>query len=186
MAKHKPYGGVYENYDFEKVYGPKEWAEYPKAVPTGTTQFDKSYKVANNAEEEAAIRASMKQQFEDNLPAETHAYVADPEKEILISRARELEVPFNAKWSKAKLQVLITTAESEVDNLAAELPLTKEQIKEAATSLLGAQHVPEEENEDVHATLLEEAKRLGIKERNMHLFGVPRLKAMIAEHKAKK
>lgn len=187
MAKaQKPYGGVYENYDFEKVYGPREWVEYPKAIPTGTTQFDKSFKIANNKAEEDDIRAKFNQQIEDSLPAEQHAYVADPEKEILISRARELKIPLNEKWSKSKLQGLISQAEADVDALPVEIEPSKEQIKDAKLSLLGHSHISQdEENEDVHSKLLNEAKSLGIKERNMHLWGVPRLKAAIAEEKAK-
>lgn len=183
MAKAKPYGGVYENYDFEKVYGPREWVEYPKAIPTGTGPFDKSFKIANNAVEEAEIRAALKQEFEDNLPAEVHAHVADPEKEILISRARELGLAFNDKWSKSKLSGIISNAEADVDNLPAELPAPKAEPK-MPTSLLGLP-AHDEENEDVHTKLLDEAKRLGIKERNMHLWGVARLKAAIAEEKVK-
>lgn len=185
MAKAKPYGGVYENYDFEKVYGPREWVEYPKAIPTGTGPFDKSFKVALTAEEESAIRIALKQEFEDNLPAEVHAHVADPEKEILISRARELGLAFNEKWSKSKLQGIIANAEAEVDNLPAELPIAKPETRTMPSSLLGLPASQDEENEDVHAKLLDEAKRLGIKERNMHLWGVPRLKAAIAEEKVK-
>jgi hypothetical protein len=176
QKQNRTFGGVFENYDFEKVYGPKTWVEYPKAIPTGITPHDKSFRIAQNAEEEAAIRATL-QQAHDSAPAEAQPMVADPAKEILISRARELQIPINEKWSKAKLQGLVEAAEADVDNLPAEVPEPK------------AVYTPPEpedsDNEDLHATLLAQAKAIGIKERNMHLWGVVRLKAAIAEEKAK-
>jgi hypothetical protein len=179
-ARQKPYGGVYENMDFETIYGPKEWHEFPKAIPTGP---DGQSTIVQNAAEEKAIRARM-QKDEDDAPALQPAYVADPEKEILISRARELNVPFNPKWSKAKLTATVEAAESDVDNLPAEAKATPQHksLAEIAESLPPLHN---ESIEDQKERLLDQAKAMGIKGNAMHMWGIPRLKAAMAEHEAK-
>lgn len=176
--RQKPYGGVYENMDFEQIYGPKEFKEYPKFIPTGPHGQGT---VVQTADEERDLRARM-QKDEDDAPAYVAPLVADPEKEILISRCRELGAAFNPKWSKAKLKATVETAEADVDNLPAELPLQKK--SKAQTHLSDEPELAEIDPEtDVHATLLAEAKSIGIKAVGMHLWGIPRLKLAIAEAK---
>lgn len=160
----RPYEGVYANIDFEKRYGPKVYREYPKHVPTGKTG---QYTVAKDAQEEQAILAKL-QITDDEQPAEYHPYVADPKKEILISRARELQVPFNPKWSVEKLASIVKEAEAAVDKLPVE---SLEQIEEDTG----------ETPEEVKDRLIKEAKALGIPANR--LWGIPRLKKQIAEAK---
>lgn len=178
MAARKPYGGVYEGMDFEAIYGPKEWKEFPKAVVTGP--HGKSV-VVQNAIEEKALRAQI-QKDEDDAPAEQPVFAADPEKEILISRARELGVAFNPKWSKAKLKATVETAEADVDSLPAE---TKTHTPSKSLEEIAANLPPlhNESIEDQKERLLDQAKAMGVKGNAMHMWGIPRLKAAIAEHK---
>jgi hypothetical protein len=178
LQKNKPYAGVYENYDWEKVYGPKQWVEYPKAIPTGPHG---QFKVVQNAEEEKVIRAAL-QEIHDNTPPYQEPHVADNEKDVLISRARELKIPINTQWSKKKLLQVIADKEAEVDDLP---PEDLVDPKPLIAPILAQADETENENEDLHTTLLNQAKHMGIHERNMHLWGVPRLKAAIAEEKAK-
>jgi hypothetical protein len=159
MAKQN-LGGVYANMDFP----PYVWTEYPKHIKTGNGS---EFSIANNAEEEAKILAKL-QKNEDDAPPETYNYVADPEKEILISRAAELGVPINRKWSKSKIQTVVQGAEDNVDALPAELPEVEEVI-------------PEENSEQYKDKLIAEAKDLGIPANK--LWGIPRLKSSIAEIK---
>lgn len=148
-------GGVYANMDFP----PYEYREYPKHIRTGP--YGK-YEVALNQEDELKILTRLKQD-DDNAPAiAPAALIADPEKEILISRVRELGVAFNPQWSKAKLSKVVDEAEKEVDNL------------------------PPEEELDEKAKLYKEAKALGLKAQGMHLWKSERLKAAIAEAKEAK
>lgn len=151
MAKQN-LGGVYANMDFP----PYEYREYPKHIRTGPYG---RYEVANNAAEEEKILAKLKQD-NDDAPAIMAPLIADPEKEILISRARELGIAFNSQWSKAKLTLVVQAAEKEIDNL------------------------PPEEELDEKAKLYAEAKSLGLKAQGMHLWKIERLKAAIAEVKA--
>lgn len=151
MAKQN-LGGVYANMEFPTY----EYREYPKHIRTG---LHGAYEIAQNENDEMRILTKLKQD-DDNAPAiAPQALVADPEKEILISRARELGIAFNSQWSKAKLKVAIDTAEKEVDNL------------------------PPEEELDEKAKLFKEAKSLGLKAQGMHLWKIDRLKAAIADAK---
>lgn len=154
MAKQN-YGGVYANMEFP----PYVWTEYPKHVPIGGGR----YEVANNADDEAKILQRL-QKDEDNAPAYIEPLVTDPAKEILISRARELGVPFNAKWSKTKLEQVVKEAEDTIDSLPAE------SNKSEDTEL---------PSEELKEKLLAEAKALGIPANR--LWGIPRLRASIAE-----
>lgn len=165
-------GGVYANMDFP----PYVWTEFPKHIKTGPYG---QYEVAKTATEEKEILTKLQKEH-DNTPAEVIHYASDPAKEILISRARELEVPINIKWSKTKLQAVVDEAEKAIDDLPAEgatLPkvMVLEEIETPAT-------VEELENEKT--TLYNEAKALGLKTTGMHLWGIPRLKAAIIEAKA--
>lgn len=160
MAKQN-FGGVYANMDFP----PYVWTEYPKHVPTGANG---KYEVAFNEADEERILAKL-QKTEDDAPAKVEPYVADPEKEILISRARELQVPFNPKWSKAKLERIVQEAEDEVDALPVETTAKK------------LDEVTSEEDKD---ELIARAKALGIPANR--LWGVPRLLTMIADKEASK
>lgn len=147
MAKQN-YGGVYANMEFP----PYEFREYPKHVVTGPFG---QYEVANNETEETVIRAKL-QKDHDDAPAVAAPMVADPAKEILISRAREIGVPFNPMWSKVKLDAVVKAAEAELDNLP-----------------------PEEDDKDA---LIARANALGIKATK--LWGIPRLKQDIAAAEA--
>lgn len=153
MAKQN-LGGVYANMDFP----PYVWQEYPKHIKTG--QYGQ-FEIAANAQDEERILSKL-QLEDDNAPAIAAPLVADPEKEILISRAVELGIAFNPKWSKAKLTTVIDIAEKEVDNL------------------------PPEEEVDEKAKLYAEAKSLGLKAQGMHLWKAERLKAAISEAKEAK
>lgn len=168
-----PYGGVYANIDYDKLYGPKKYHRYPMHIPVNS---EGRYLIANNEEEEKAIRDKLQEQF-DNSPAEQLPYFSDPEKDILISRARELNVPFNSKWSKAKLRAVVEQAEQDIDALPPEIitPKGKQEIFTAAPL-----PAAEDLEEDIEA-LRSEAKALGGKA--VHLWGVPRLKQFIEENK---
>lgn len=159
MAKQN-LGGVYANMEF----APYTYQEYPKHVPIGPNG---KYEVALNAAEEERILSKM-QKYDDDAPAETVAYVPDPDKEILISRAAELGIPINRKWSKAKIQTLVEGAEDDVDSLPAESEKTEDEEALSNTT-------PEELKE----SLIAKAKSLGIPANK--LWGIPRLKASIAE-----
>lgn len=182
MAKQN-YGGVYANMEF----APYQYQAYPRHIPTG----DKGeYEVVFNEEEEVKVRAKLRKQFDD-VPAEIEAFTADPEKEILISRARELEVPINRKWSKEKLIATLKAAEDAIDNLPPEGAEDEEPATEPTATVNGAgiAHIADvttvEEVDDKEA-LLAKAKELGIKAQGMHLWGVPRLQATISEFLAAK
>lgn len=155
MAKQN-FGGVYANMDFP----PYVWVEYPKHLIVGPHG---KYEIVNSKEEEAKLRERI-QSDEDAAPAEYVPYVPDPEKEILLSRARELGLPFNSKWSKTKLLSIVEEAEAETDNLPAEV----DQI----TS-------PDMYKEK----LIAEARSLGIQATK--LWGIPRLESHIASAKSK-
>lgn len=172
MAKQN-YGGVYANMEFK----PYVWTEFPKHIMTG---IGDKYEVAYNAEEEAKIRAKL-QKDEDDAPAITAPHVADPAKQILISRATELGVAFNPKWSKEKLGRVIQQAEEDADNLPADVVGTrkvKSVLKEFPTTI-GAEATETVSKE----ALIAQAQALGIPANK--LWGIPRLKASIAEVEAK-
>jgi hypothetical protein len=171
----KPYGGVYENMDFANIYGPYSFQEYPKHVPIGP---DGKYAIANSREEEDAIVARLN--LLDNLPPEPAPLVSDPEKEILISRARELGVPINTKWSKQKIKATIATIEEDVD----ELPVEEANVGEQEV-YQSPQHAAVVSASTEKSALLAEARSVGVYDSHMHVWGVPRLKAAIAEAKAK-
>lgn len=174
MAKHN-FGGVYANMDFP----PYEFQPYPKHVKTGPSG---EYEIAFDEAEERKIKARLQEQYE-NAPAETELFVVDPEKEILISRARELGVPINRKWSKEKLTKVVREAEAAIDDL----PPEDEEDNFIKTS---APRMPQEVNVEPETTeidkdaLIEEAKLLGLPATK--LWGVPRLQAAIAEITDKK
>lgn len=169
MARnHQNLGGVYANMDFP----PYTYIEYPKHIivgPHGQT------KIVQNAEEEKVLKAAMQKEHDDAPPAPLF-YAADPEKDILISRANELGVPINTKWSKAKLEQVVKAAEDEIDNLPAE----GQEFDYTSPAVISV-----EESTDDKEELIAEAKSLGIDGKNFHLWGVPRLKAAIAEVKSK-
>jgi hypothetical protein len=178
MAKQN-YGGVYANMDFP----PYEFREFPKSVPTGP--YGK-HEIAYSKTEEMAILAKL-QKDEDEAPAVVAPYVADPVKEILISRARELQIPFNSQWSKAKLTKIVEEAEADVDNLPAEVPESKRNSQSAASP-----EDPDDEDEgeldvvnedELKDKLIAQAKSLGIQDNR--LWGIPRLKMSITEAQAK-
>jgi hypothetical protein len=159
MARaNRPYGGVYENMDF----GTYAYQEYPKHIKTGDHG---KYEVALNAEEEATIRARLDFKKEV-ITAKQEALGPDIEKEKLILRCEDLDIPINRKWSVEKLHMLIRQAESSIDALPAE-PASIEKV--------------EGRNGPRHKELLEEAKTLGINVN--HLWGIPRLEAAIAKAK---
>lgn len=187
MAKAKrPYGGVYENMDFPTY----EFTEYPKHVPSGAHG---KYEIAHTAEEEAEIsaRVGYKQEV---IAQEQRELGPDPQRERLILRARELDVPINRKWSLYKISSLIKEAEESLDALPAE-PIdyhTSNSAKVAKPTLVAAKIVdPDDEpaeneepsKKEVHSQLFKEAKALGIE--CHHVWGIPRLQSAIAEHKLK-
>lgn len=173
MAKQN-YGGVYANMDFH----PYVYTEYPKHVSTGNGR----YEVVNNEAEELKILDKL-QIVNDAAPAEAIRHVADPEKDILIARAYELGVAINRKWSKQKLEQVVKTAEDDVDSL----PADETTIKPVSQVVVSQFEIPEETPPvDEKAELLAEAKALGITPQGVHLWGIPRLKAAIAEVKARK
>lgn len=175
MAQQRNYGGVYANMDF----GPRVWVEYPKHICTGPNG---QYEVANNLEEEQVIVARIRKEGGE-VPVHVAPHIQDPEKEILMSRARELEVPFNPKWSKAKLKQIVQQAELDIDNLPPE-ESTKTRVEEQPKE----EEIVEEESEtgisqdELKDQLIAEAKELGIPANR--LWGIPRLKSSIAEAKA--
>ena len=174
MAKQN-YGGVYANMDFPTY----EYRAYPRHIVTGPNGL---YEVANSAEEEMKIKARLRKTY-DEMPSEPMLLTADPEKEILISRARELNVPINRKWSKQKLENVLKEAEAAIDDLPPEDELT--QLDDLpATEDFAEEVTAEDLDEEDKDALLAKAKSLGIKVQGMHLWGVPRIKATIAEFKA--
>lgn len=177
MAKQN-LGGVYANMDFP----PYVWQEYPKHIATGPHG---KYEVAQNAADEERIRAKL-QKDQDDAPAEPVHLVLDPQKEILISRAHELGVAINRKWSVAKLQQVVNAAEQSVDNLPAEGEegQADETPNDPSGTVVDMPQEPIDETpKQLKDRLLAEAKALGIEAH--HLWGVPRLKAAIAEAQAK-
>lgn len=160
MAKQN-LGGIYQNMEFT----PWVFKEYPKHVPTGPYG---QFAVANNAEEEHRILKRV-QQDQDDAPALTMPHVRDPEKDILISRAQELQVPFNPKWSKGKLQQLVDEAEEQVDML----PVDESRLHPADF----ADTVAEKDR------LIAEAKALGIPANR--IWGIPRLQDVIKRARRK-
>lgn len=171
-------GGVYANMDFP----PYEFKEFPKAVPVGP--HGQTTIVSTKEEENILLKKIQKDH--DDAPAEVIPSVPDPEKEILISRARELGAAFNSKWSKAKLKATIDAAEMEIDNLPPEGEEENEEpddgVQELSLNSLRPMDKSYNDQEALKESLLEEAKALGLKGTGMHLWGIPRLKAAIAEH----
>ena len=173
MAKQN-LGGVYAGMDFP----PYEWKEYPKHVaigPHGQT------KIVQSAEEEQKLRAEL-QSEQDNEPAQQLPHVADPTRAILISRAREIGAAINPNWSITKLKSTIEAAEADLDSLPPETLVTTKATHEAAPE------VPVLHNQspdDQKAELIERLKELDPTAKNLHLWGIPRLKAAIAEQEAK-
>lgn len=179
MAKQNM-GGVYANMEFP----PYEFREYPKQVNTGPHG---KFTVVHTRAEEDKLRQQL-QKDHDDAPAEYVPHVADPEKEILISRARELGVPFNSKWSKAKLKITVQEAEADVDSLPAEQPVKArgpEYGNEDGDLPISSPPAEGEEDyetpEELKAALLAKAKSMGINPTGIHLWGIPRLKSAIAE-----
>lgn len=176
MAK-KNYGGVYANMEFP----PYEYIPYPRHIITGPNGL---YEVANSEEEEKRIKDRLRKAHDD-APAEFEAFIADPEKDILVSRARELNVPINRKWSKQKLQQVIQEAESAIDSLPpedqedaksvfAETPVI-DHFAHIQTSLSAPAQIEEDDKDE----LVAQAKALGLPATKV--WGIPRLKASIAE-----
>lgn len=178
MAKQN-YGGVYANMEFP----PYEYIPYPRHVITGPKgQFE----IAYSEEEERKIKARLMRE-RDEAPVENEPFAHDQEKEILISRARELGVPINRKWSKEKLKSVVSTAENEIDNLPPEddydnFPATvspETHLKNSFTAPAEEEHHSEEDKD----VLIAKAKELGFPATK--LWGIPRLKASIAEATAR-
>jgi hypothetical protein len=163
MAKQN-FGGVYANMEFK----PYEWQEYPKHITTGPHG---KYEIVNNLEEEEKVLAVLQKQY-DETPGVFVPFVADHAKEVLISRARELGVPFNSLWSKTKMEKVIAEAEAAVDDL----PPEETEPKKPATV--------DKTTKEFKDKLLAEAKSLGIPA--VHVWGVPRLENAIAEARAQK
>lgn len=173
MAKQN-LGGVYANMEFP----PYEFREYPKHITTGLYG---QHEVVNSAQEEEALRARLQKALEDK-PADAVHLVADPAKEILISRAYELGVAINRKWSNAKLAKVVKEAEDAIDDLP------PEQIGRKKSAPIEVISEPEAEEEtgsadELKEYLISQAKELGIPANK--LWGIPRLKTSIAEAKAK-
>jgi hypothetical protein len=172
MAKQN-FGGVYANMEFP----PYVWQEYPKHIITGPHG---KFTTVNSKIEESELRQKL-QIAHDDMPAESLVQVIDPDKEILISRAHELGVPINRKWSKAKLEAVVKAAEDEIDNLPAD-----EQIIERKSVVQNHDDEPAEEmesgktEEEYKDELIAIAKQLGVKNVS-RLWGIPRLKATIVE-----
>lgn len=164
MAKQQ-YGGVYANMPFK----PYVYMEYPKHISTGKHG---QYEIANDPEEEKTILARL-QKDEDDAPAIVAPHTADHEKDILISRATELGVAFNPKWSKAKLLKIVEQAEEDADNLPA-IAVGNKKMKTA---------LAEDGEEPSKEALIAKAQSLGIQANK--LWGIPRLKSSIAEVEAK-
>jgi hypothetical protein len=159
MAIKQPrYEGVYANMDFP-VY---EYREYPKHVKIEPHGF----KVVNSKEEEDQLlqtlgrrNEKMKQDIE-GMGGETR----DPERDFLLRRARELNIPVNKLWSTFKFRGLVQKAEDELDKLPAEqiddnLPATGEGTAEISVDL---SKISEKEQTDLKKSLLEKAHVLGI------------------------
>ncbi len=177
MAK-RSYAGVYANMEFP----PYQFVEFPKHIITGPHG---QYAVALNKAEEDAILNKL-QKTADETPGDYAPHITDPAKEILMSRARELGVAFNSKWSKAKLQTVVDAAELEIDNLPADEG-AKRPAKPAA-KIIDPDDEPadtnthDESSKEYKDALIAQAKSLGIQAN--HLWGVPRLKTVIAEAEA--
>lgn len=170
MAKQN-YGGVYALMDFP----PYVFREFPKLIHTGAHG---QYEIVQNKKEEDEVLGRLKAAA-DALPPENTVSLAtfDPIRETLISRARELEVPINRKWSLAKIRAAIQEAEEAIDNLPAEDNLPPEDEQTA----IDEAHA--ETDEDDKDSLIDKAKSLGIPASK--LWGIPRLKKYIAEAEAK-
>lgn len=166
MAKQN-YGGVYANMDFK----PYAYTEYPKHIPTGPHG---KFETANDAMEEKAILAKL-QKDEDDAPAIAMPFVSDHAKDILISRATELGVAFNPKWSKMKLEQTVKQAEEDTDNLPADVVGTRKVKPIIDMTATEIDSEPEISKDD----LIAQAKALGIPANK--LWGIPRLKSSIAE-----
>ncbi len=168
-------GGVYANMEFK----PYQYQEYPKHIRTGDHG---QYTVVYDATEERALLNSMKQ-IQDNEPAYVAPLVADPEKEILISRCRELGVAFNSKWSKQKLLGVVRDAEAAVDDLPPEeAPTKKAKVEEPEEIDDTEQEIVDQDA--LKDKLIAQAKELGIPNVN-RLWGIPRLQLHISEAQAK-
>lgn len=153
--KQPPYAGVYGNMNFPEW----KYREYPKHISTGPHG---QYVVAKNEEEEEKILVTL-QKEDDDAPPEQQILVADPEKEILISRAAELGVAINKKWSKLKIKSAVEDAEAAADALPVE----------------SSEAEVERDDEEYKLELIEKAKSLGIPANKV--WGIKRLKKMIAE-----
>lgn len=176
MAK-KNYGGVYANMEFP----PYEYVPYPRHIITGPNGL---FEVAHSEQDEKEIKTRLRKE-RDEAPEESEAFAIDPEKEILISRARELSVPINRKWSKEKLGKVVRDAEDAIDNLPPEddQPVKQSQINLDDEPAEDFVEEPKLESTEDKAELIAQAKALGIPA--TFLWGVPRLKASIAEAQAK-
>lgn len=177
MAGQRNYGGVYANMDFDAIYGSKAFHEYPKHISTGGKG---QYTVVHSAAEEHELLNRI-QKDQDDAPAYVAPYVTDPEKEILISRARELGVAFNSKWSKMKLKQTVEAAEQDVDNLPAE-QVNKVKVTAMVIDNNEKLEAPQTD-EEFKDKLIAEAKSFGYPANR--LWGIPRLQTSISEAKAK-
>jgi hypothetical protein len=167
MAK-RDYAGVYANMEFP----PYQYQPYPRHVTTGPHG---QYEIANNEDEERRIKSKFNSTHTESAFSsadETVAPVVDHEREILISRALDLGVPINRKWSKDKLKRIVSEAEAAVDDL----PADEVQSDEDKSQPDLFEESLESEDKD---ELIEQAKELGIPA--TRVWGVPRLKASIKE-----
>lgn len=151
------FGGVYANMDFP----PYIFREYPKQIKTG----DGIFEIVNSSEEETALRERLRTGTTKEL---------DVQRERLIERAASLGVPINKKWSVEKLSAVIRAAEPDdiILDISANDDLPPE-IEDPAE---------EESARDDKDALIAKAKALGISANK--LWGIPRLKAQIAEAEA--
>ena len=168
MARQKPYGGVYENMDF----GNYVYQEYPKHIRTGDHG---KFEVVQNEEEEKRVRAKLVKKTEI-IQAEQLALGPDIEKEKLLLRCKELDIPVNSKWSNQKLYGLIREAEAAVDALPA-----NENLPDGYSSAEEADAEDHMDPEKLREQLIAEAKSLGIAANKT--WGTPRLRSNIAEAK---
>lgn len=170
MAK-RDYAGVYANMEFP----PYQYQPYPRHINTGPHG---QYEIANNEDEERRIKSKFNSAHTESAfpnADEAVAPVVDHEREILISRALDLGVPINRKWSKDKLKRIVAEAEAAVDDLPADEVQGGE---DKSQSDLFEDSKDSEEHEDKDE-LIEQAKELGIPA--TRVWGVPRLKASIKE-----
>lgn len=185
MAKaRRPYEGVYATIDFP----PYEYQEFPKYIATG---MHGKFEIAYTQEEELEIRT--RNQLQSNVISAGRQFSqTDPERELLAGRAAELGVPINRKWSIAKLKQVIMDAEKSIDDLPADEGLQ-------ATPQINVDDLPPDENEHVKQEvppalvvdqarlkddLIAKARSMGINANK--LWGIPRLKATIAEAEQRK